>query len=275
MAYQQKTVFIFSVIIFILNLLIYINSEYIFNMLLYNLSTDRYNLSLLNVGYAPLDLGNNCSLQYSKQLYSKILSLFKTNVTNPSKFNIVETPCLNVNSGSHMINKFNVNKVICVTPIKTIKDFGVNNNSNDDKLEYILSEPTNINNLQIKNKTVDMVLTIESSKLNYNFNKITSQMSKFVAPKKYWVIADMFDTQNVSNIKKTISSNKFNILEVVNITHNIIDSLKCDSKRKEEFVINLPFVKEHMNNLYITKESKTFKELENNTKQYLIIICQR
>jgi len=274
MAYQQKTVFIFCVIIFILNLLIYINSEYIFNMLLYNLSTDKYNLSLINVGYAPLDLGNNCNLQYSKQLYSKILSIFKTRVTDPSKFTVVESPCLNVNSGQHMINKFNLNKVICITPIKTIKDYG-NNNNTSNKLEYLLSEPTNINNLKLKSKSVDMVLSIESSKLNYNYNDIATQLSKFVSPKKYWVISDIFETANVTNIKQIITKNNFKIIQTDNITHNIIDSLKCDSKRKEDFVIDLPYIKEHMNNMYITKESKIFNELQNKTKQYLIIICQR
>ena len=49
MAYQQKTMFILCIIIIVLNLLIYINSEYIFNMLLYNFSYFCYIIARVSV----------------------------------------------------------------------------------------------------------------------------------------------------------------------------------------------------------------------------------
>ena len=275
MAYQQKTMFILCIIIIVLNLLIYINSEYIFNMLLYNFSTNKYNGSLLNVGYAPLDLGNNCQLQYSNQLYDKILTIFNKQVTDLSKLTMVESPCLNINSGNYIKRNYNLQKIICVTPINTIKQYATKLNMETDNLQYILSEPTNINNLKINSKAVDVVISIESSKLKYKYEDLTPQLTKFITPGKYWIISDIFDTSNITNIKQIITKNSFKILQTIDITSNILDSLQCDSTRKEQHLINLPLIKEHMNNMYITKDSQIFKDLQNNIKQYLIIISQR
>ena len=278
MAYQQKTMFILCIIIIVLNLLIYVNSEYIFNMLLYNFSTHRYNGSLLNVGYAPLSLGNSCQLKYSNQLYTKILTIFKKHVGDISKLTIVELPCVNINSGNHILRNYNIQKIICITPLNKIKQYATKLNLENDQLEYILSDPNNINNInKLKNntKTVDLVLSIQASKLKYKYNEIAKQLKQFISPGKYWIIADIFDTNIIPNIKQTITQNNFKILETMNITYNILNSLEYDSDRKEQFIINLPIIKEHMSNMYITKDSNIYKDLQNNKKQYLVIISQR
>lgn len=275
MAYQQKTIFILYIIIIVLNLLIYINSEYIFNMLLYYLSRDVYNGSLLNVGYAPLSFGNTCDLKYSNELYTKILNLFKKHVDDLSKLTIVEVPCVNVNSGTHILSKFNPQKVICITPHAEFKETVDSFKNSNKQLEYILGTPNELNNLEITKKNIDIVLSIESSRLKYNYNELSTYLSTFIQSGKYWIIADIFESNKIKQVQTSIKKNKFSILETVNITKNILNSLECDSDRKETFINNFPIIKEYMQNIYITKKSKLYNELQNNTKQYLVIISKR
>ena len=275
MRYQENTMFILYIILFVINLLIYINSEYIFNMLMYYGKNDKYLGSLINLGSSPLSLGNNCKLKYSNELYTQILTLSKQYVGDISKLSIVEIPCVNVNSAKHISNKFNPKKVTCITEYKLFVNL-INEISNDNQIEYKLGNAKNLTKLKIDNKSVDLVLSVEVNRNKYDYNIIASNLKNFLTPTKFWIIADIFELKTFKDFKNLLKKNKFTIRYIYNITSNIISSIECDNNRKkEQFISNLPLLKKYTIEKFITTDSTIYNDLINGTKQYLVIITIR
>ena len=275
MRYQENTMFILYIILFVINLLIYINSEYIFNMLMYYGNNNNYYGSLINLGSSPLSLGNTCKLKYSNELYTQILNLSKQYIGDINKLNIVEIPCVNVNSAKHIINKFNPPKVTCITEYKLFVNL-MNEINNDNQIEYKLGNIKNLSTLKIDNKSVDVVLSIEANRNKYNYNIIAANLKNFLVPQKFWIIADVFELKTFKNFKNLLKKNKFTIRYIYNITSNIISSIECDNNRKkEQFISNLPLLKKYTIEKFITTNSTIYTDLINGTKQYLVIISIR
>ena len=258
-------------VIMILNILIYINSEYVFKMMVYNISPNIYNASLLNLGYSPLNYKSDEYLKYSHELYNSIINLSKSYIGDLSKLHIVEIPCVNANSGYHLIKNFNIKKMTCITTNKLIID--KNSVSKNSKFKYIYGTYDKLEKYNIKE--IDVILSVELQKNKYNLYKMIKIVRTILKPNKFWIICDVFKKNELNNIYNNLKQNFFIIKDVIDITHNIIDSISYDSTRKESFITNIPIIKECMNNLLVTKNSKLYNELKNGTLTYSIIILSR
>jgi hypothetical protein len=248
------------------------NSEYIFKSVLYLVAKDRYYNSLLNMGYSPLTFGNTETFKYSNELYTIIINSLISKIGDISNSTIVEMPCMNVNSGIHILSQVTIKKLICVTPhndfIKLLEPYIKNNK----KLEYRLGNYSNFNRLNIDKKEIDVIISIEPSRHNYCLTKLSNHLKNIIQPNKYWVIADIIDNSQMNNINQHFIKNKFKILKTVDISSNIINSINVQNTKKEQSLPTSHIVKEMMTNLVVTKNSKIYKKLVNKQSKYLIII---
>lgn len=267
---MNKSIVPILLVIIILNILIYINSEYIFKILVYNLSPNMYNASLINLGYSPLNYKSKDFLKYSHELYSKIINVSKPYLGDLTKLHIVEIPCVNANSGHYLINNFNIKKITCITNNKLIHN--INNTLDKKKFKYIYGDYKNLAKYNIKN--IDVILSIELQKNNYNFFNMINVVKNILNPNKHWIICDIFNKKKFSMIFKKLQNN-FTIKYKLDITHNIIDSITFDSGRKESFITSVPIIKEYMTNFLVTKNSKLYYDLKNGKLIYMIFILSK
>lgn len=273
--YNQKTIGIFCIILLILNLLIYINSEYLFKMTVYLFSRDRYYQSLLNLGYSPLTFGNTQSFKYSNELYTIIINSINQYTNNITKLNIVEVPCMNANSGSHILTNFNPHKLICITPHQKFIDVLEPFTESYQQINYKLGNIQNLSKLKLNKKEIDLVISIEPTRHGYKLNELSSQITKLILPKKHWIIADIIKTTSMKQLLSFLKKDKFKILKTIDVSQNIINSIDNQHINKNNSITTFPVIKEFMNNLLITKNSNIYKNLLNKSIRYLIIIATK
>ena len=152
----------------------------------------------------------------------------------------------------------------------------INEISNDNQIEYKLGNVKNLTKLKIDNKSVDLVLSVEVNRNKYDYNIIASNLKNFLTPTKFWIIADIFELKTFKDFKNLLKKNKFTVRYIYNITSNIISSIECDNNRKkEQFISNLPLLKNYTIEKFITTDSTIYNDLINGTKQYLVIITIR
>ena len=271
----MNTLFILSIILIVLNLLIYINSEYVFNMLLYYISNDRYYNTKLNLGSSPTSFGNTSELKYSNELYTKVLTIAQKHIDNMSNISILEAPCLNINGANHIAMKFNAKQIICLTPDKTLKKTIDPYIQNNNQIEFVLDNPNNINKTNINNKNIDLILTIEASRHNYKYNSLLLNFGNFLLPKRFWVIADLFNVSQFREFRLIAKKYKLLIKEVVDISNNVLESINSDSKRKESFIDTFFLGKKQLIESFITTNSNVYNNLLNGKIQYLVIIITK
>lgn len=268
---MNKFIVIILLVIVILNILIYINSEYIFKMMVYNISPNIYNASLINLGYSPLNYKSDDYLKYSHELYTTIMNISKPYLGDLTKLHIVEIPCVNANSGYHIIKNFNVNKMTCLSTNRLIID--KNNSSKNTKYKYIYGTANKLSKYNIKD--IDVILSVELQKNKQNLSNMIKIVRNVLKPNKFWIICDIFEVNKLNKLYLNLKQNFFIIKNIIDITYNVIDSITYDSSRKETFITYIPIIKEYMTDLLVTKNSKLYKELKSGKKKYIILILSK
>ena len=267
---ENSEIFVY-IMIFIIIQSIYFKFDSIFAALLLLIDSNFYMYSKLNLGYAPLSVGNNCAAKYSNELYKRILLVINKHIDLTNKV-VIETPCSSRNSLHIIPENKSVKDFICISPYKSNVNFV--HKYLKDKSSYIYGHVHQLSKLNLP-KDINCCLTVEASRIGYTYDKLSKHISTVLNKGSLWVISDLFKSDDIKTIQSSIKLNKFKIKDVSSITDNVIESLNCESDNKKNYLSTMPVIKEQLQNLFFLKNSDSYNKLITQKSEYLIMIFEK
>lgn len=267
---ENLQIFVY-IMIFVIIQSIYFKFDSIFTTLLFLIDSNFYMYSKLNLGYAPLSVGNNCDIKYSNELYNRIIVIIQKHMDLTNKV-LIETPCSSRKSIYILPKTKSLKKFICISPYKSNVNFV--HKSIQNKSSYIYGQIHQLSKLNLP-KDINCCLTVEASRIGYTYDKLSKHISTILNKGSLWVISDLFKSNDIKTIQNSIKLNKFRIKDVISITDNVIESLNCDSDNKKNYLSTMPIIKEQLQNLFFLKNSNNYNKLITQESEYLIMIFEK
>lgn len=132
-------------------------------------------------------------------------------------------------------------------------------------------------NQPFKSSSFDIVVNIESARCYSDLNAFFLEVHRVLRPDGYFLLADIIKKEEVEDMHIKLKEIGFDIIEINNITKNVINALDKDSSRREELIESkIPgFLKSSFTQFAATKGTDRYLSIENGKFEYWNYILKR
>ena len=86
--------------------------------------------------------------------------------------------------------------------------------------------------IELENEKVDMVISIDSTHIFYNFTKFVEEVERILKPDGYFIISDIRETFLIDEMDRILKNSSMKIEAREDITPNVIRALKLDEDKR-------------------------------------------
>lgn len=192
-----------------------------------------HQLAFMNFGYTDrertIDLeGKDEINRYPIQLYHHVAEM-----VNLSGKKMVEVGSGRGGGLSYVTRRFNPHSSTGVDIEKSAVAFS-NRMFGNERLQYIVG---NASSLPLPDESFDVVMNVESSHRYLSMNSFVREVHRILKPGGHFLFTDFRSEHQWPETVGLIKENHFNILDVKDITGNVLEALEKDSDRRKKMVI--------------------------------------
>ena len=132
-------------------------------------------------------------------------------------------------------------------------------------------------NLPFQNKSLDVVIGIESSHGYPNVERFFSEVNRVLKPGGYFLLADFRNKNSIALLREQLRNSGLKIIKEERITSNIIKALDLDSERREELIRRLVPKLLHKPSMALAgvKGTSAYTSFVTRKREYLNFVLQK
>lgn len=148
-----------------------------------------------------------------------------------------------------------------------------NDRYKEDNISFVQGDAEN---LPFEDDSFDVVLNLESSNCYSNVGKFYSEVYRVLRNKGEFLYSDRFPKAQLEIIKKDLLDKNFKIIKEVDISSNVLESLKRDEKRKKALIKRSPRIfRRVLNEFAGIKGYALYDDLESGVLVYYSFVLQK
>jgi ubiquinone/menaquinone biosynthesis C-methylase UbiE len=135
----------------------------------------------------------------------------------------------------------------------------------------------NAQNLDLPDNSFDIIINVESSHRYSQFDNFLFEVFRILKPGGFFLFADFRKNIEIDTLNIQFFKSNLQVLEINNITNNVIEALKFDSARKEELIRKLlpKFFQNLGRNFAGTIGTSTYNSFLTGKYEYVYYILQK
>jgi len=145
------------------------------------------------------------------------------------------------------------------------------------QLENLVHLEGDAQNLPFPDGSFDVIINVESSHCYPDINKFFQEVSRVLKPGGYFLYTDLRNKTNIDYLRACLKECPLKIEHEEDITGNVYEALKIDSKRREAIVKKIaPVFMHSVASLFAgVKDSKTFERFETRWYHYFLYVMKK
>jgi SAM-dependent methyltransferase len=227
----------------------------------------------MNYGYSspdqkidldPKDEPNRFSIQLYHQLAAMV---------DLKEKSLLEIGCGRGGGLSYIAKHFPLNKSVGIDLNQRAVDFS----NNYYKINNLSFQQGDAQNLDLEDKSFDVILNVESSHRYPDMIAFLGQVKRILKPGGYFLFTDFRYDYEMSDFKKLLENTGLNVINEEIITPKVLKALDLDDDRKRKLVKKLApgFLHKIALNFAGAKGSETYRNFESRKYEYFSYIFQK
>lgn len=206
--------------------------------------------------------------RYSIQLYHRLAS-----ATNLKDKHIIEVGCGRGGGLAYVKKTFSPAKALGMDLEDRAVKFA-NKHHPSEGLSFIQGDAHNV---PVENSSFDAVLNVESSHRYQDMDKFLSEVSRVLKPDGYFLYTDFRFPSEMDELKKSLKSTEFTLVDEQIINYNVQTALLKDSDRRKNLVEKLlpGFMHKTALNFAGVVDSDTYNQIAAGSWVYYVYIYQK
>lgn len=149
------------------------------------------------------------------------------------------------------------------------------------KKEYKIANLTHLKgdaqNLPFEDNSFDYVINVESSHCYPDIAQFFNEVYRVLRPGGVFLYTDLRNQGNIAFLREKLFDMPFEMIKYENITSNVLEALRIDSKRREDLVNRIApkFLSATANTFAGVKDSKTFQLFESGWYEYFFYVLKK
>lgn len=245
----------------------------------YSFLADDYDvaeLRFMNYGFVPTDGPEDAiKLDESEERYRYQIQLYDhlARLVNVEGKNVLEVGCGRGGGASYIAGRLRPKSYTGLDLTKRAVQYGAGNNKHAN-LRFLAGDAEH---LPFREGAFDVVINVESCHCYDPIENFLAGVRRVLVPGGYLLLTDFRDLMRLDDLRRSLFRCGLTVLEEKNITKNVFEAVKRESKTRLEAIVRLTpqYLWPALREFGAVSGSGIYHELENGGAKYMSYVLQK